>query len=326
MTQDDIDLSSYGLILVAFSGGKDSIACVLELLRRGVDPSRIELWHHDVDGREGPGLMDWACTRGYCEAFAAAFGLKLYYSWKVGGFEREMLRRDRPTAQTAFQTPSGEVVYAGGRGPRGTRLQFPQISADLSVRWCSAYLKIDVMATALRNQDRFLGQRTLVVTGERAQESSARSRYKTFEKNRSDNRAGRRPRHVDHWRPVHGWSEQQVWDIIRDYRVNPHPAYRLGFGRVSCLNCIFASADQAASARQVSPEQFGRVAGYEVSFGKTIKRKVSLPVLADRGKPYAMDPVDLVAARAEAFSEPVILPEGAWKLPSGAFGESCGPV
>ena len=44
-----------------------------------------------------------------------------------------------------------------------------------SVRWCSAYLKIDVGAAALRGQARFEGKRTLFVTGERAEESAARA-------------------------------------------------------------------------------------------------------------------------------------------------------
>ena len=87
----DIDL--YDTIIVAFSGGKDSMACVLDLLHRGVSKDKIELWHHDVDGREGSKLMDWPVTRDYCNKFAKAMGLKLYYSWKVGGFEREMLRQ-----------------------------------------------------------------------------------------------------------------------------------------------------------------------------------------------------------------------------------------
>jgi tRNA(Ile)-lysidine synthase TilS/MesJ len=46
------DLNSYDVIVVAFSGGKDSIACVLHLLELGGPRERIELWHHDVDGRE----------------------------------------------------------------------------------------------------------------------------------------------------------------------------------------------------------------------------------------------------------------------------------
>ena len=43
------DLAVYDRILVAFSGGKDSLAALLHLLELGVDPARIELHHHDVD-------------------------------------------------------------------------------------------------------------------------------------------------------------------------------------------------------------------------------------------------------------------------------------
>ncbi len=63
-------LDTYATIIVAFSGGKDSVACVLHLLELGVPRERIELWHHDVDGREGSTLMDWPVTRAYCRAFA----------------------------------------------------------------------------------------------------------------------------------------------------------------------------------------------------------------------------------------------------------------
>ena len=47
------DLQSYDHILVAFSGGKDSLACLLHLLDLGVPRTRIELWHHRIDGAEG---------------------------------------------------------------------------------------------------------------------------------------------------------------------------------------------------------------------------------------------------------------------------------
>lgn len=125
-----------------------------------------------------------------------------------------MLRYDIPTAPVVFETPEGRVV-AGGQGQNGTRLRFSQVSASLSVRWCSASLKVDVADRALRGQDRFLNRRTLVVTGERAEESPAGARYAAFEPHRTDTRNGtRRRRHVDHWRPVHQWSEAEVWAIL----------------------------------------------------------------------------------------------------------------
>jgi 3'-phosphoadenosine 5'-phosphosulfate sulfotransferase (PAPS reductase)/FAD synthetase len=322
---EEPDLPSYDHIIVAFSGGKDSLACLLHLLELGVPRERIELWHHDVDGREGSSLMDWPCTRDYCRAIAQAFELPIYFSWKQGGFEREMLRSDAPTAPTVFETPEGQRI-AGGAGRPGTRGQFPQVSPDLSVRWCSAYLKIDPCALAIRNQQRFAGRRTLVITGERAEESASRARYKPFEPHRADNREGKTPRPVDQWRPVHGWAEHEVWAIIERHRVNPHPCYRLGWGRCSCAACIFGSPDQWASLRAANPAQFGAVAAHEARSGKTIQRKLSVVQVADKGTPYPMDAEDIRAALSTSFEEPVILPPGAWKLPRGAFGDSCGPT
>ncbi len=318
---------TYDRILIGFSGGKDSLACLLYMLALGVPRDRIELHHHEVDGREGSTLMDWPCTPAYCRAVAKAFELPLYFSWKVGGFEGEMGRKDAPTGPTRFEVPSGAVVMTGGRSKKkSTRGLFPQVSADLSVRWCSAYLKIMIMDALIRNQARFLDKRTLVITGERGEESTARSKYAMFEPHRADNREGRRPRHVDHYRPVLRWVEREVWAIIERHRVNPHPCYRLGFGRCSCAACIFGSKHQWASLRAANPAQFHGVARKEAATGKTIQRKLSVVQLADQGTPYVMNDADVRAALATTWNEPVILPPGAWKLPRGAYGDSTGPT
>lgn len=325
-----LDLHSYDYYLVAFSGGKDSVAAVLDLKERGVAMEKVELWHHEVDGREGSRLMDWPCTPAYCRAFAEALRLPFYTSWRTGGFEREMLRENALTAPVQFETPDGRFVQVGGeRGNLGTRLRFPQLSADLNTRWCSAYLKIDVMAAAIRNQERFRGRRTLVISGERAQESPCRACYASFENHRADRRRSEKlSRHVDHYRPVHGWSEVEVWAALERHRINPHPAYRLGWGRVSCAACIFGGPDQWASLRAVNPAQFSQVVDYERQFGCTIRRGEALTAVADRGQPYAsLSKEDITAALAEEWREPIFLPpEQMWKLPAGALSDSPGPI
>ena len=319
------DLESYDFIVVGFSGGKDSVALVLHLLKMGVSPDRIELHHHEVDGREGGRLMEWPSTVAYCRAFAKAFGLRILFSWKEGGFEREMLRNNTPTAPTHFETVSNGVMVAGGTsGKLGTRRKFPQVSGDLRVRWCSAYLKVDCLDKILVNVPAYQGKRTLVLTGERAQESSNRANYAVFEPGRVNSNK----RHIDHWRPVHKWTEQQVWDILREFGVQGHPAYRLGWGRLSCMACIFGSANQWATIRAFAPAVFERIAAYEREFGFTIQRKRSVVELADEGKPFPA-----AAANTQLFAEamdpdwdgPIRVDPADWVMPAGAFGDSAGP-
>jgi len=321
-----LDLRDYDRCVVFFSGGKDSVACVLHLLEQGVPREKIELHHHIIDGREGSTLMDWPVTEDYCEKFAQALGLRIFFSWKVGGFEREMTRQDALTAPIAFEREGGGLTITGGeRGKASTRRKFPQVSPDLRVRWCSAYLKVDVGARVLMTEPRYLRGKTLVVTGERAEESKARACYATLEPNRCDRRDGKRvKRHIDHWRPVHGWTETQVWEIIERHRINPHPAYHLGWGRCSCRTCIFGSANQWATVAVYMPLAFKPIADYEQQFKTTIHRSLTVRQLADKGTPYEVDPTMLALANSVAYTDAIIVDE--WRLPVGAFKESSGPT
>lgn len=323
----DFNIHDYDTYVVTFSGGKDSTAVLLHLLDLGIPKEKIELWHHLVDG-SGSVFMDWECTEDYCREFAKAFGIRIYFSWKEGGFEREMLRDNSRTAPNFFETPEGLASSGGKTGNGGTRLKFPQVSPDLSVRWCSAYLKIDVGTAAVTNQSRFLNKRTLILSGERAEESPARAKYKFFEPDRSDNRGGSRVnRHVDRCRIIHNWSEADVWGIIERWKVIVHPCYYLGYGRCSCKWCIFGNANQFATSYALSKEQGQKISAYEQRFGATIKRNESIDKLIERGIPYKG--IELYPALAkQSVSTKYIcgIFTNSWKLPLGAFGENAGPL
>lgn len=315
----------YDKYIVCFSGGKDSTACFLHLLETGVPIDKIELWHHEIDGREGSSLMDWDCTPAYCQAFAARFNVPIYFSWKVGGFEGEMLRNNQLTAPTKFENELGEVITVGGTaGKESTRLKFPQVSGDLKVRWCSAYLKIDICATAIRNQDRFNGMAVCIVSGERGEESTQRAKYNELEPDRADLRDGKTARLVDRSRTIKNWLESDVWAIIERYKVRVHPCYYMGWNRCSCRYCIFGNANQMASAYVCAPEQGDKIIGYEQQFGLTIKRNISLEDLIAKGTPYAAITEELkTVSNSKEYSLGIIMED--WYLPAGAFGESCGP-
>lgn len=320
-----LPLAHYDRVLVMFSGGKDSTAALLHLLEQGVPKNKIRLWHHAVDGA-GERFMDWPVTESYCRAVAEALGVELRFSWRDGGFLREMLRDGTPTAPVEFETEAGSRASTGGNGPGGTRLKFPQVSGDLRVRWCSAYLKIDVARRVLSRDPAYARGRFLVVTGERREESrngKGRALYAEVEKHASSNQR----RRVDQWRPILDWPEREVWAAMERWRVRPHPAYGLGWGRVSCALCIFGQANQWASARDLMPEQFRKVADMESRLGVTIHRQRSVDELADRGKSYVpADAPERELAMAESYTLPVILRDDEeWTMPPGAFKATGGP-
>jgi 3'-phosphoadenosine 5'-phosphosulfate sulfotransferase (PAPS reductase)/FAD synthetase len=348
-TVDLLPLNEYDHIIVSFSGGKDSTALVLRLLDLGVPLERIELWHESVDGLPGDQrFMDWPCTEGYVSAFAEALGVPLMRQAKVGGFRGELLREGVPTAPTVLELPDGEAMTRGGAGNPGTRLKFPAKAADLRVRWCSAVLKIDPARKAFANDPRFQNAKTLFLTGERRQESGARSRYAEAEAYSYAPSKGRR---VDQWRAILSWAEEQVWEIISRYRIRPHPAYYLGWGRLSCLSCIFGNEDQWASVVQISPGTAGQIAELEEAFHDYWALRYSparrepgqKPFLgtiwpggqgiyesAAKGTTYlrAGDDAMIALAMSEGYPVSSIRLDLAeqWELPRGAFKKSGGPT
>lgn len=320
-----LPFDQYDHIIVSFSGGKDSLACVLYALELGVPKNKIELWHQAVDGRPGvdPRFFDWPCTESYCRAVAAMLGLPIKFQWREGGFEREINKQDAATAKVGFELPDGSIGQAGGTGDPNTRLMFPAAVADLRTRWCSAILKIDVATAAINNDPRFKRGKILEITGERRQESNNRARYAEVEKHKSTTLS----RRVDQWRAIIDWPEERVWEIIQRWGVRPHPAYYLGWGRVSCMFCIFGNPDQWASVNAINPKMFWRILNYERQFGRTIQQGGDIEHLASKGQSYV--PLDSEMVQVAMSDE---LPHGyaqagaAWTMPFGAFKRSGGPI
>lgn len=170
-----LPLEEYDKIIVLFSGGKDSLACVLDLLERGVPREKIELWHHDIDGGHPTRKMDWPVTQNYVQAVAEYLGITLRVSWRVNGFWGEVYRLGAswpiqytdPFSGETLECPLSEKQVRSAQlrekilsdlereelESMGCRMKFPAKSGSLATRWCSSILKIMVADTVLRSLD-----------------------------------------------------------------------------------------------------------------------------------------------------------------------------
>lgn len=308
-------------ILVAFSGGKDSVAMVLYLLDLGIPKERIILHHHEVDGR-GEHLFDWPCTPSYCKAFAAAFELPLVFSWREGGILREMYRTNEGLQDVRYEQQDGSAVVLASRPGSSTRRKFPAVAADLRTRWCSSVAKIDVLSRVIAHSYPEGGQ-LIICTGERREESLGRAAYKAYEKYR----ASTKKRTAIQWRPVIDFREKQVWALYEKYNVQPHPCYMLGWPRCSCQTCIFSSPNTWAAIQQMAPWKIDCLEAIENDLGHTLYHGMRIREKARRGRSF-IPPGMLQRWKTEAMGEftSPIFPDR-WELPAGAFGaEMAGAV
>lgn len=138
---------------------------------------KIECWHHDIDGGHPVRRMDWRCTQAYVQAFCEAEGVPLRVSWRKNGFFGELYRIGASEPIEWREPDTGEIIQCGlsknyikcqklkeeatenleeELRQLGYRMKFPMKGADLSRRWCSAYLKIMVADTVMANLDRLM--------------------------------------------------------------------------------------------------------------------------------------------------------------------------
>ena len=51
------------------------------------------------------------------------------------------------------------------------------------------------------------------------------------------------------------WDEAWIWEIIKKWRIAPHPCYAAGWNRCSCMMCIFSLPTHWAGIRELFPER-----------------------------------------------------------------------
>lgn len=91
----------------------------------------------------------------------------------------------------------------------------------------------------------------LVVTGERREESRKRS---ILEEEEPLSRLTTKKRNVTSYRPMLGFTEQDIFRIISASGLPAHPAYGFGNERVSCVLCVLATENDLRVGAKHNPE------------------------------------------------------------------------
>jgi len=346
-----LPLEDYDLIIVLFSGGKDSTAAYYKLLELGVPKSKIELWHYDLDGGHPTRRMDWPVTQNYVRAFAEAEGVRLRISYRVNGFWGEVYRvgaslpieyEDDGSIKTCrisvkqhesewlreqIQQELDHEEYEQLKS-YGLRMKFPAKSGDLSRRWCSGTLKAEVQSCVTANLETTQQNiNILVVSGERRGERTGRAGYNEMEVHRT-NATARAHRLVHQWRNVIDHTEKDIWEVLKRHRVTPHPCYACGWNRCSCMLCIFSLPQHWAGIRELFPEEYEAVREDEIRLGFTLDNKKTLDEYVGGAESCVVrtDPKALHQLLTGEFTAGDIYQKNQWTYPAGAFkGSGGGP-
>ena len=344
-----LPLEEYDLIVVLISGGKDSVACYLKLLELGIPKERIEFWHHDIDGGHPSRRMDWKCTQNYVKALADAEGIKLRVSYRVNGFFGELYRIGASEPIEWIDPDTGEVRqcklssnYLKCKELKeqateemeellkqyGYRMKFPAKTGDLSRRWCSGNLKAAVQDSVTANlEETKHDKKILIVSGERRGESAGRSKYNEMEIHRT-NAEAKAHRIVHQWRCCIDYSEKDVWELLKRHHINPHPCYRIGWNRCSCMMCIFSTPRLFAGVKELFPDDYAALRHDEEVLGFTLDNKKNLDeFIGDTKSCVCWDDRKAIHSilTGEFTTDDIYIND--WKYPVGAFhgadGGSC---
>lgn len=118
-------------------------------------------------------------------------------------------------------------------------------------------------------------------------------------------------------------------DLLKKYRINPHPSYHAGFSRCSCALCIFSMPRHLAGVKKLMPEKFERLVEVERELNFTFDSKKDLISYVGNSKPCVPDDIDEeiveIIRSGNGPDDYVLLKEDEeWKLPAGTFKGSDG--
>jgi len=227
-------------VIVNFSGGKDSTVAILKALEK-YPKEEIILCYQDTGA-------EYLETEGHVRKIAKQVDLPLVVLKRDEDFWGMVARR------RFFPTPG--------------------------VRWCTSYLKRDLLNKWLTNNFRGTSTELILVTGIRAEESLSRSRLHEWEEPKNVHIV----RSVSRvWYPCLDMKEQEIKDRVRVEGLELHPCYEFA-RRCGCWCCIFAPKGEVREYAERNPELYERACLLEDEIKNKWRHRFGFNDLMKQGK------------------------------------------
>ena len=231
-----LDLRQFDKVFISLSGGKDSHAMtflVRDIAEKQGCLDKLICVYADTG-------MEWHNAEAQVRKICQAANIPLEIVYPV----RPMLEKFRHRFELAKAGKVSDLVFPSAQ-----------------CRYCTSEQKV---APFDKFSTKFVGK-LLKVTGERWQESSARSGYAEFVK---IPRITNSKRTVYGWRPMLRFKTEDIFQMISETGVPRHCAYDMGHSRLGCAGCIFSSDHGLKIEMRENPLIFEELDRLEVETGK----------------------------------------------------------
>jgi 3'-phosphoadenosine 5'-phosphosulfate sulfotransferase (PAPS reductase)/FAD synthetase len=246
MTQPRELVARGALFVVNHSGGKDSQAMMIHLLRQGIPAKQMVVIHASL------GEMEWNGALELAEKQAAEAGAPFI------------------VARAIYEDGSPKTLLNKTEHQFARRPEVPSWPSKQQ-RWCTSELKTGPITRETLRYAKANGYKLIVnCVGIRAAESTDRAKLEPFKQLTNKHPLGKAGREAYNWLPIFGLQTLDVWCIIRGASQMPHDAYCQGNERLSCVFCIMGSAGDIANGAKARPELFAKYVELEKKTGYTM--------------------------------------------------------
>lgn len=263
-----INFFDYDIIIVNSSGGKDSSVALWEIDRiakqQDYPKDRIIVSHQDLNDAE------WDGTSALAKEQADMFG----YKFVISAIQKN--KKKGPEGYDTILNRTLDKHYKNIADVKsGKKKEMTPPWPDNNNRWCTSDFKrtpgARVITALAKGIDR---PQILYVFGFRSQESTNRGKIPILKRNpnvSSKDKKDPTKKEVWDFLPVHDWSEDRVWEVIKENNIPYHKAYDLGMPRLSCVFCIYAGFDALTIAGIANPELLDKYCDVEDETGYVFK-------------------------------------------------------